>query len=257
MKLLSSLLIVLVLAFIAWFGVGVLKLYALFGIGIPYLALIIFSIGYINRLLKLEQNNSENSLGTKNKTNPKILDILFFRSFFGNIKMATQELKEESGVSKWFWAGVYIFFGALLIILIRHLRLFLNPVPSLVQGLENADSFLSIGFPHNAIYITDIVFMVALLVIIVRSIYTSFTKNSSVSFSYVPLFLLLGSVLSGIMMVYYWRVDIVSVKELGMGLVTFRPFIPMNVGSILFIHIFLVSSLLVYLAMSSRKPRYQ
>lgn len=257
MKFWSSLLLVLALTFIAWFGVGVLKLYAVFGIGIPYLALVIFAIGFINRLLKLEQNNPENSLGPKNLAARRILEILFFRSFFGNIKTEKQESKEESGFSKWYWSGVYIFFGALLIILIRHLRLFLNPVPLFIQGLESLDSFLTMGFPHNVIYITDIVFMVSLTVIILRSIYTSFKKNTSVSFSYVPLFLLLGSVLSGIIMVYFWRVDIVSVKELGMGLVTFRPFIPTNVGSILFIHIFLVSSLLVYLAMSSRKPMYQ
>ncbi|KLU64471.1 hypothetical protein DEAC_c36730 [Desulfosporosinus acididurans] len=257
MKFLSSLLVVLALTFIAWFGVGVLKLYAVFGIGIPYLALIIFAIGFTNRLLQLEQNNPENSPGTKKLTARRLLELLYFRSFFGNIKMKRQESKEESGPSNWFWAGVYIFFGALLIILIRHLRLFLNPVPSFIQGLETIDSFLTIGFPHNVIYITDIVFIVALAVIVLRSIYSSFMKNTSASLSYVPLFLLLGSALSGIIMVYYWRVDIVSVKELGMGLVTFRPFIPTNEGSILFIHIFLVSSLLVYLAMSSRKPMYQ
>ncbi|WP_088186435.1 menaquinol oxidoreductase [Desulfosporosinus sp. FKA] len=257
MKFLSSLLVVLALTFIAWLGVGALKLYAVFGIVIPYLALIIFAIGFINRLLKFEQNNPGNSLGTEKMSARRILEILFFRSFFGNIKIERQESNEESGSSKWFWVGAYIFFGALLIILIRHLRLFLNPVPSFIQGLESLDSFLTIGFPHNVIYITDIVFMVALAVIILRSIYTSFSKNTSVSFSYVPLFLLLGSVFSGIIMVYYWRVDIVSVKELSMGLVTFSPFIPMNVGSILFIHIFLVSSLLVYLAVSSRKPMHQ
>ncbi|WP_088189496.1 menaquinol oxidoreductase [Desulfosporosinus sp. FKA] len=257
MKFLSSLLVVLALTFIAWFGVGVLRLYEIFGIAIPYLALIIFAIGFINRLLKFEQNDSVNSPGTKKLMARRLLELLFFRSFFGNIKMKKQGSKEESGPSNWFWAGVYIFFGAFLIILLRHLRLFLNPVPLFIQGLENIDSFLTIGFPHNAIYITDIVFMVALTVIILRSIYTSFAKNTSLPFSYVPLFLLLGSVLSGIIMAYYWRVNIVSVKELGMGLVTFRPFIPTNLGNILFIHIFLVSSLLVYLAMSSVKPIYQ
>lgn len=256
MKFWSSLLIVIALILIAWFGVDVLKLYSVFGIGIPYLTLSIFAVGFINRLLKLELVKPENPR-VKSSASRIILESLFYGSFFGNLKTKDPESKVEWGISKWFGIGLGIFFGSLFIILIRHMRLFLNPVPSFIQKLETLDSFLTIGFPHNVIYITDIAFMVALTIIILRRIYGSFAKDTSMSFNYIPLFLLLGSVLSGILMIYFLRVDIVSVKELGMGLVTFRPFIPTGLGDILYVHIFLVSSLLVSLVLSPSKSIYQ
>jgi len=44
----------------------------------------------------------------------------------------------------------------------------------------------------------------------------------------------------------YFKTDIVAAKELAMGLVTFKPCIPETVGSIFYIHLFLVSTLLAY-----------
>jgi nitrate reductase gamma subunit len=67
---------------------------------------------------------------------------------------------------------------------------------------------------------------------------------------YFPLFLILGIVLSGIFMRYFVKTDIVSVKELTMGLVTFHPRIPEGVGTIFYIHVFLVSVLLIYFPFS-------
>lgn len=227
MKFWPSLLTVLVLILIVWFGVGVLKLYIIFGVGIPYLALIIFAVGFIKRLLKTDSKWSFPSAKPKSS--------------------------REVDSSKWLWFGSVVFFGSLLIILLRHLRLFFYPVPSLILRLENLDSSLQIGFPHNIVNLTDIVFLIVLAYVLGRHIFSSFVKKSSVTFNYLPIFLLLGSVLSGIVMSYFQRVNIISVKEMTMGWVTFRPYIPTEVNSFLYIHIFLVSILAVYLVLSVNK----
>jgi nitrate reductase gamma subunit len=68
----------------------------------------------------------------------------------------------------------------------------------------------------------------------------------SLAADYFPLFLIFGIVVSGILMRYFIRTDIVAVKEMTMGLVTLNPTIPEGIGVIFYIHLFLVSALLVY-----------
>ena len=55
---------------------------------------------------------------------------------------------------------------------------------------------------------------------------------------------------SGILMRHFTKVDITATKALAMGLVTFRPVIPDGIGSIFYVHLFLVSGLLVYFPFS-------
>jgi nitrate reductase gamma subunit len=65
-----------------------------------------------------------------------------------------------------------------------------------------------------------------------------------------PCSLIMGIALSGIFMRYVAKVDITAIKELTMGLVTFRPTIPEGVGAVFFAHFFLVSVLLAYFPFS-------
>jgi nitrate reductase gamma subunit len=65
-----------------------------------------------------------------------------------------------------------------------------------------------------------------------------------------PLFLLLAIAATGALMRYIVGIDITSVKQLVMGLVSFRPMAPEGIGSLFFIHIFLVSTLLAYFPFS-------
>ena len=61
-----------------------------------------------------------------------------------------------------------------------------------------------------------------------------------------PLFLLLGVVIAGIAMRYFFRVDIEGVKEVAMGLVTLHPVVIAGIGSIFYVHLFLASVLIGY-----------
>ena len=49
---------------------------------------------------------------------------------------------------------------------------------------------------------------------------------------------------------HIWKVDLISVKELAMGLVSFHPVVPEGVGLPFYIHIFLVSVLIAYFPFS-------
>lgn len=266
MRIWSSLLAVLVLTLIAWLGAGVAGLYTLFGVGVPYVAFIVFAIGFIYRILKwgrspvpfcipttcgqqksllwIKQAKIENPSGAFGVVGRMVLEILFFRSLFRNLKTEKLDSKLGFGSAKWLWLGGLAFHWSMLIILLRHLRLFLDPVPAFVQGLDALDSFLQIGLP--LLYITDIVIVLALVYLLLRRFLVPQIKYISLAADYFPLFLLLGIATSGIIMRYYFRVDIVAVKELTLGLVTFRPTIPTDVGSIFYIHVFLVSSLFAY-----------
>ncbi|CAA7600023.1 Nitrate reductase gamma subunit [Acididesulfobacillus acetoxydans] len=266
MKIWSSLLAVVALVLIAWLGTGVAGLYTVFGVGIPYLAFLIFALGFIYRILKwgrspvpfcipttcgqekslpwIKHNKIENPSGTAGVVGRMILEILFFRSLFRNLKTEKRGDKLGFGSAKWLWLGGLAFHWSMLIILLRHLRFFLDPVPSLVRGLDGLDSFLQIGLP--ILYITDIIIVAALLYLLARRLFVPQVRYISLASDYFPLFLLLGIVTSGILMRYFLRVDVVSVKELALGLVTLRPTVPTDIGSIFFIHVFLVSSLFAY-----------
>jgi hypothetical protein len=60
----------------------------------------------------------------------------------------------------------------------------------------------------------------------------------------------MGIAITGILMRYVLKVDVVSVKELTIGLVSFRPTAPEGIGVLFYIHVFLVSTLLAYFPFS-------
>jgi nitrate reductase gamma subunit len=67
---------------------------------------------------------------------------------------------------------------------------------------------------------------------------------------YFALFLLLGLVISGLLIRYFTRVDIIAVKQLAVGLITFSPVVPEAVGPLFFVHLFLLSVLIAYFPFS-------
>ena len=68
---------------------------------------------------------------------------------------------------------------------------------------------------------------------------------------YFPLLLLLGIAVTGYLMRYTTaKADLIEVKELAMGLLSFHPVIPAGLDSIFYLHIFLVSVLIAYFPFS-------
>jgi nitrate reductase gamma subunit len=134
------------------------------------------------------------------------------------------------------------------VIFLRHLRFFLDPVPAFVNGLSTVDGFFQIGTP--VLYATDVVILGALGYLLLRRLRDPQVRYMSLFADYFPLFLLLGIGLSGILMRYFSRIDTVAVKQLAMGLVTFSPLVPKEVGPLFFVHVVLVSALLAWFPFS-------
>lgn len=272
MKALVSLIAVLLLVLIAYAGVAAANLRFLFGVIIPYAAFLMFVGGMIVRVLKwgsspvpfripstcgqqkslpwIKHSKLENPSGALGVIGRMALEVLFFRSLFRNLKT---QLNGEGdiayGEAKWLWLAGMAFHWSFLIILFRHMRFFIEKIPAAVQLAEGLDSFLQIGAP--LLYLTDVVLILAVTYLFIRRIGIPQVRYISLIADYFPLFLILGIAVSGVLMRYFYKTDIVSVKVLAMGLISFKPTVPAEtIGVIFYIHLFLLSVLFAYFPMS-------
>jgi len=271
MKALYSLLAYACLVSLVLLGVGVAGLDYLFGVIIPYAAIVLFLTGFIYRVIywakspvpfritttcgqqktldwvkssKLESPHT--ILGVLGRM---ALEILFFRSLFRNTRISLKEgPKLVYGATKWLWFGSLAFHWSFLIILIRHLRFFTEPVPYSIALIEQLDGFFQVGLP--ILLLTDIIIVTALTFLCLRRVFDIKVRYISLPADYFPLFLLLGITISGVLLRYFIKTDLVAIKELAIGLITFRPIVPEGIGSMFFIHLFSVCALFAYFPFS-------
>ncbi len=255
----------------AYLGVSAAGLYHFFGVSLPYIAIFLFLGGVVFRVLKWARSpvpfripttaGQEKSLpwikhdrldnpSTKVETVGRmVLEVLFFRSLFRNTKF---EIEKGPRIfyqwEKWLWLAALAFHYCFLVILIRHLRFFTEPVPFFVQGIERLDGFFQVGLP--GIYISDGIFMLAVTYLIIRRLIIPQVKYISLPQDYFPLFLLFAIGTTGILTRYVLKVDLIKVKTLAMGLISFHPVVPAGIGVIFFIHLALVSTLFAYFPFS-------
>lgn len=270
MRALLSLFAVVVLGLVAVAGKDVAG-GCLFGVVIPYTAFAIFTVGIIYRVIKwarspvpfripttcgqqkslswIKANNLESPYNLAGVIGRMALEVLFFRSLFRNTKM---EFKEGPrliyGGDKWLWLAAIAFHWSLLVILIRHNRFFMEPVPSCLVFLQYLDSLMQVGIP--AVFMSSVVITLALLYLLWRRLAIPQVRYISLPADYFPLFLLLGIALSGICMRHFVKVDLRAVKELAIGIVTFHPKAPAGIGVLFYIHLFFVCTLLAYFPFS-------
>ncbi|MBN2061580.1 MAG: sulfate reduction electron transfer complex DsrMKJOP subunit DsrM [Deltaproteobacteria bacterium] len=291
MSILFPLVLVGILAFIPWVGVWALDLRYFFGVIIPYTAILIFILGFIHKVTNwarspnpfripttggqqislpwIKQSRLDNPSNSLEVIGRMILEILFFRSLFRNTRM---EFRHGSRITyeweKWLWIAALAFHYSFLVVIIRHLRFFTEPIPFFVYWLESLDGLFEIGiapfsgFNLPELLISGFVLLAALTYLFLRRLYVSQTRYISLSTDFFPLFLILGIATTGVMMRYmgvfmeflfkvdWLTVPIVNVKELAIGLVTFNPTVPENIGVMFFIHLFLVCALVAYFPFS-------
>ena len=259
-----------VLTIILWL-VGWLNPLLRFIIGglIPYAAIAVFLHGIITRVLLwgkspvpfripttcgqqrshpwIQSSQLDNPHTTWGVVGRMALEVLFFRSLFRNTKTELRSgPKLTYGSNKFLWAGAMAFHWCFLIIIIRHLRFFTDPIPFFVDIVEYLDSFFQVYVP--SLYITDIAIIAALGFLLLRRVAEPKLRYISLPADYFPLILILGIVITGVLMRYVpiCKTDVVGVKELAMGLATLQPFPPAGLGVIFYIHLLLVCMLLVY-----------
>lgn len=269
MGMLFSLVAVIALAVIAFVGAS-LNLHGLFGVAVPYLAVFVFLVGFILKVLKwgkspvpfhipttcgqqkslpwIKQNKLDNPSSTLGVIGRMALEILLFRSLFRNLKTEMKDGKVIYGSNKWLWLGGLAFHVSFFVVVVRHLRFFTEPVPGWVNMLDAVDGFMQIGVPH--LLMTGVVLLVAGGYLFLRRVFNQQVRYISLAADYFPLFLIIGVALSGILMRYFIKVDIVKVKELTMGLATLKASVPEGIGVIFFIHLFLISVLFAYFPFS-------
>ncbi|MCL5034513.1 MAG: sulfate reduction electron transfer complex DsrMKJOP subunit DsrM [Bacteroidetes bacterium] len=271
MNVIFSLFAILIIIAAAFLGASVPRLDFLFGVAIPYAAITIFLGGIIYRVVKwstspvpfhiptvagqqkslpwIKDSPLESPHNTWGVIGRMALEVLFFRSLFRNTKMEMKNgPKLTYGSSKYLWLGAIVFHWSMLIIILRHLRLFMQPIPAFVLGVDGIDGFFQVGLP--GLYVTDVLILSALTFLILRRLTVPRLRYISLSSDYFPLFLIFSIAATGILMRYFFRIDLVNAKELAVGLFSFHPVVPQGIGVLFYVHLFLVSTLLVYFPFS-------
>ncbi len=264
---------VVALVLFSWIGASIPGMQYIFGIVVPYLAMALFLGGFCYRVIWwakspvpfkipttcgqefslpwIKYNKLEAPLTTPQVMARMFLEVVLFRSLWRNTKaMAYKGPKLTYESSKWLWLFAILFHYSFLIIVLRHMRLFLDPVPTVIANLDYLDGILQIGAPQ--IYMTEVSILLGLLFLLTRRYFNRHVRYISQPNDFFPLYLIIAIVGSGILMRFFLRsgVDIIAIKRLAVGLVTFHPSIISDIGSIFYIHLFLVSALLAYFPFS-------
>jgi len=270
-KYMFSLVAVFLLFLIAYVGVEAAGLQVLFGVVIPYAAILVFIIGVVNRVIGwarspvpfripstcgqqrslpwIKSSELDNPFTKQGVVARMLLEVLFFRSLFRNTKtMLDQGPKIYFRLELWLWLAALAFHWAFLTVIVRHLRLFTEPVPFWVALLEKLDGFFQVGVP--GIFISGLVLLAAVFFLFLRRVIIPQVNYISLAQDFFPLFLIFGIAFTGILMRHFAKIDVTGAKQLAMGLVTFHPTIPQGIGGIFYVHLFFVSVLLAYFPFS-------
>lgn len=270
-KVIMPLVIVLVLALLPYIGVQYAGLSYLFGVLIPYLAFAVFVFGFFLRVVGwlrsslpfripttcgqekslewIKYNRFENPSRFWEVVVRMLLEVLFFRSLFRNTKA---ELHKDAnlayGSHKWLWLGGLVFHWSFLVIVLRHSRFFFVMVPGFAEFLTHVDGFFEITLP--AFYTTDALILAAITFLVIRRLTDAKMRLISLQTDYFPLFLIAAIVVVGVLMRYVLRLDIMPVKDQMLRLVNFSFDAPGEIGTLFYVHLFLVSVLALYFPFS-------
>jgi len=267
----GSLISVIAIAVAAAAAARIHGIQAVIAIGVPYAAFAILLLGLSWRVIRwslapvpfriptvcgqekslpwIRSNWLESPHNTAGAIARMALEVLAFRSLFRNtgsrLEQGPRLVYREA---KWLWLAAIAFHWSLLVILLRHLRLFVEPVPKVALLLARLDGFFQVGAP--VFYITDALILAALLYLLQRRMRDPQVRYISLFTDYFALFLLLSIAVSGVWMRYFARTDIIAVKQFAIGLAIFAPAAPKGVGAWFYAHLALVSMLAAYLPFS-------
>jgi nitrate reductase gamma subunit len=258
-------------------GVSAAGLNVLFGVIVPYAAISVFLVGIAYRVLKwatvpvpfrittvcgqqkslpwIESSPLESPSNGFQTALRMALEVLAFRSLFRNTSISLAGDEQSPGAKRiiyspnfFLWLGAIAFHYCFLVILLRHFRFFTEPVAFFVPWIQSLDGFFQVGAP--VWHMTNLIIVAALGYLLVRRFTNPQVRYISLPADYFPLFLLLGIAISGILMRHFFKVDVVKAKELTMGLIGFHPVVPEGIESIFYVHLFLVSALVIYFPFS-------
>ena len=152
-----------------------------------------------------------------------VLDALTFRALWRRDKV--------------YWLVSLLFHFSLLLVLLRHLRYFLQPIPGWVAALQGPGLVAGYVLPAT------------LLVLIGRRLYVPTLIYTSTLTDFLALLLLLSISLTGLAARLLFRVDVMAVKDWGLGLWHLNPQ-PVPAPGLWGYHFILAMILLVYFPFS-------
>ena len=135
------------------------------------------------------------------------------------------------------WVAGWCFHILLWLVLLRHLRYFLYPVPGWIAGIQTAGLYAGYLIP------IPLAFLLARRFLIDRTLYVSILGD------YFVLFLLLSITLSGTLLHLFFRTYLIDVKAFINGLIHFKYLAP-EAHWLFILHFLLVMALLVYFPFS-------
>ena len=266
-----ALLSVLFLAAVGWVGGALGNMNLIFEVVIPYAALAAFVFGFLYRIIGwarspvpfcipttcgqqrslpwIRQDKLESPTSTLWVIARVALEVFLFRSLWRNERA---EIKGGGKLilspKRYLWLGGLLFHWSLAIVLLRHLRLFTEPVLPGIAAIQGLDGFFEIGIP--SLYMSDILILAAAAYLFVRRAFSPQLRFISLPTDYFALFLLGAIFLSGVLVRHFFKTDVERVKEAIIGLVSLRPVVSPQLGAFFYVHLFLVSVLVAYFPFS-------
>jgi len=247
----------------------------LFGVIVPYIAVAIFVLGVIYRIVNWANSAVPLKIpttGGQQKSLPFIkrtiydrfdspytwwetagrmlLEIFFFRSLLKNTRYYLDRVSQKD--ARWLWLFGILFHYSLLLVLIRHSRFFLQPVPSFVEMLSDIEAFKGVFIPQ--VYISGLAIVAALFLLWFRRIFLSRERTLSLPSDHFALILLLAITISGNLIRYFFKANLELVKELLANLMIFNiskaAAIADQIEPIFYVHFLLACFLLAYFPFS-------
>lgn len=199
-------------------------------VGLFYAATIIFIVGVALRIRKYAQTPAPLKIPTMPAPRTQsgvalrmFREVAFFESLFRS--------------SKWTWIFGYLFHFGLLLVLLRHLRYFTEPVWFWVHWIQPFGKYAAFAM------------VAGLLGLWARRFLVDRVRYISTPSDHLMLALLVGIGMSGLGMAYLAHTDIVGVKAFFLGLMRFSPQ-PLPTDPFLMVHLGLVALLMIIFPIS-------
>jgi nitrate reductase gamma subunit len=199
-------------------------------VGLFYAATIILVVGVVLRIKKYAQTPAPLLIPTMPAPRTQsgvamrmFREVAFFESLFRS--------------NKWTWIFGYLFHFGLLLVLLRHLRYFTEPVWFWVNWVQPFGKYAAFAM------------VAGLFGLWARRFLVDRVRYISTPSDHLILALLVGIGMSGLGMGYFAHTDIVSVKAFFLGLMRFSPQ-PLPSDPLLLVHLGLVATLMIIFPIS-------
>ncbi len=143
----------------------------------------------------IKTNPVENPAGSWGVIGRMAQEIFLFRSFFRNTHVEIIDGRPVYGSAKWLWFFGLMFHWSLLIIVLRHLRFFIEPIVPWIGALSAVDGFFEIGVP--TLYLSDVAVLAGLTFLFLRRVIVPQVRYISLFTDYFALLLIAGVVSHG------------------------------------------------------------